>query len=88
MTAGLKSVIVIFFLSVANTAKRAFLIWLSIIMFGNPVTFLSGIGTAIVIIGVMCYNKAREYVEERKIRQKELLDEASGRKSPKGMHNV
>lgn len=47
--------------SVANTAKRAFLIWLSIIMFGNPVTLLSGLGTFIVIFGVVMYNKAQEY---------------------------
>lgn len=47
--------------SVANTAKRAFLIWLSVLMFGNSVTLLSGIGTVIVIIGVLLYIKAQEY---------------------------
>lgn len=47
--------------SVVNTVKRAFLIWLSIIMFGNPVTLLSGFGTVIVIFGVTLYNKAQEY---------------------------
>lgn len=46
--------------SVANTAKRALLIWLSVILFGNPVTFLSGLGTVIVILGVLLYNKAKE----------------------------
>ncbi|KAH3826931.1 solute carrier family 35 member E2A-like [Dreissena polymorpha] len=46
--------------SVANTVKRAFLIWLSIIVFGNPVTFLSGLGTVIVTIGVLCYTKAKQ----------------------------
>jgi len=46
--------------SVANTAKRAFLIWLSVVMFENPVTLLSGLGTCIVIIGVLMYNKAQE----------------------------
>lgn len=30
-------------------------------MFGNPITFLSGLGTVIVIIGVTMYNKAQEY---------------------------
>lgn len=44
-----------------NTVKRAFLIWLSIIMFGNPVTLWSGFGTVIVIVGVTLYNKAQEY---------------------------
>ncbi|XP_060587514.1 solute carrier family 35 member E2A-like [Ruditapes philippinarum] len=47
--------------SVANTVKRAFLIWLSVIVFGNPVTFLSGLGTITVTIGVLCYTKAKEY---------------------------
>lgn len=47
--------------SVANTAKRAFLIWLSILMFGNPVTMLSGLGTLVVIAGVFLYIKAQEY---------------------------
>ena len=37
--------------SVANTGKRAFLIWTSVLLFGNEVTLLSGIGTLIVIAG-------------------------------------
>lgn len=41
--------------------KRAFLIWLSVIVFGNPVTFLSGFGTMIVTFGVLCYIKAKQY---------------------------
>ncbi len=49
------------YFSVVNTVKRAFLIWLSIILFGNEVTMLSGLGTVIVIIGVTLYNKAQEY---------------------------
>lgn len=44
----------------ANTAKRAFLIWVSVMLFGNEVTVLSGLGTVIVILGVMLYNKARD----------------------------
>ncbi|XP_067144761.1 solute carrier family 35 member E2A-like [Centruroides vittatus] len=46
--------------SVANTTKRALLIWLSVLTFGNKVTFLSGLGTMIVIFGVVFYNKAQE----------------------------
>jgi len=46
--------------SVANTGKRAFLIWTSVILFGNEVTFLSGLGTVIVIFGVLLYNLAME----------------------------
>jgi len=45
--------------SVANTVKRAFIIWLSILVFGNRVTAGSGIGTMIVICGVFVYNKAQ-----------------------------
>ena len=46
--------------SVANTLKRALLIWLSILYFGNPVTFLSALGTAVCIGGVFAYNYARQ----------------------------
>ena len=45
--------------SVANTLKRALLIWLSILYFGNPVTWLSGFGTIVCIGGVFAYNHAR-----------------------------
>ncbi|KAH8039815.1 hypothetical protein HPB51_009071 [Rhipicephalus microplus] len=45
--------------SVANTVKRALMIWLSVLVFGNQVTFLSGLGTLIVIAGVFLYNHAR-----------------------------
>jgi len=44
--------------SVANTGKRAFLIWSSVLLFGNEITFLSGLGTCIVILGVLLYNLA------------------------------
>ena len=47
--------------SVANTVKRALLIWLSVIVFGNTVTFLSGFGTFIVFVGVLLYNRARDF---------------------------
>ena len=47
-------------ISVANTVKRALLIWLSILIFHNPVTFLSGFGTLTVIFGVILYNEARD----------------------------
>jgi len=46
--------------SVANTGKRAALIWSSVFLFGNEITFLSGLGTAIVIAGVLLYNMATE----------------------------
>lgn len=52
--------------SVANTTKRAVLIWLSVLLFGNPVTLFSGIGTVCVIGGVLMYNKARELDARRR----------------------
>ncbi|KAL1116681.1 hypothetical protein AAG570_005153 [Ranatra chinensis] len=52
--------------SVANTAKRAFLIWLSVLLFGNSVTLLSGLGTCTVIVGVLLYNKAQQIDLERR----------------------
>ena len=52
--------------SVCNTVKRAILIWLSVLIFGNPVTFLSGLGTCIVTLGVFMYNKARDYEQSRR----------------------
>ncbi|CAG2214156.1 SLC35E2 [Mytilus edulis] len=52
--------------TVANTVKRAFLIWISVILFGNPVTFLSGLGTVIVTIGVLLYTKAKEVDHNRR----------------------
>lgn len=47
--------------SVANTVKRAFLIWMSVILFGNSITLLSGLGTIIVIAGVVMYNKVKQH---------------------------
>lgn len=35
------------------------MIWLSVLVFGNQVTFLSGLGTLVVIGGVFLYNHAR-----------------------------
>ncbi|XP_013790818.1 solute carrier family 35 member E2-like [Limulus polyphemus] len=52
--------------SVANTAKRALLIWLSVLTFGNPVTPLSALGTVVVILGVFLYNKARNWSVKKK----------------------
>ncbi len=35
------------------------IIWLSVLIFHNPVSFLSGVGTLIVISGVILYNEGR-----------------------------
>ena len=45
--------------SVCNTLKRAFLIWFSVYIFGNPVGYMSAFGTVLVIAGVLFYNKAK-----------------------------
>ena len=60
-------------LSVANTGKRALLIWLSVLLFGNPVTFLSGLGTVIVILGVLLYNKATDIDSRIKKKNADLM---------------
>ena len=52
--------------SVANTVKRAILIWLSVLVFGNEVSILSAAGTVVVIMGVFLYNQARHYESQRK----------------------
>ena len=44
----------------ANTLKRALLIWFSVVIFANPVTGLSAVGTATVLLGVLCYNRAQQ----------------------------
>ncbi len=44
--------------SVANTVKRALLIWLSVLFFGNAVTLLSVLGSTLVVGGVLMYNWA------------------------------
>ncbi|KAM9243678.1 solute carrier family 35 member E2B [Dugong dugon] len=50
--------------SVASTVKHALSIWLSIIVFGNKITSLSAIGTVLVTIGVLLYNKAKQHQQE------------------------
>jgi hypothetical protein len=62
--------------SVANTVKRAVLIWLSVLFFGNPVSWLSVVGTAAVVGGVFVYNWAREREHADK-RSPSSLDEVS-----------
>ena len=65
--------------SVANTLKRALLIWLSVLYFGNPVTWASAMGTATVVGGVFAYNHARRFYPIVKGREsgKQRLGESS-----------
>lgn len=50
--------------SVASTVKHALSIWLSIIVFGNKITSLSAVGTVLVTVGVLLYNKARQHQQK------------------------
>ncbi|KAL0185605.1 hypothetical protein M9458_017275, partial [Cirrhinus mrigala] len=42
------------------TVKHALSIWLSIIVFSNPITLVSAAGTVMVFVGVLLYNKAKQ----------------------------
>eukprot|EP00795_Rhopilema_esculentum_P006853 gene6853-12450_t len=55
--------------SVASTAKRAVLIWFSVLVFGNSVTVLSAIGTVFVVVGVFLYHRARHKEAAERMRQ-------------------
>lgn len=44
--------------------KRAALIWLSVIIFSNPVRIVSWLGTFLVIYGVVVYNKAKDALSD------------------------
>lgn len=60
--------------SVANTFKRALLIWLSVLVFGNRVSAGSAGGTALCILGVLAYTHARRhypYVPPQAARQQQ-----------------
>uniref|UniRef100_A0A8C4QNI9 Solute carrier family 35 member E2B n=1 Tax=Eptatretus burgeri TaxID=7764 RepID=A0A8C4QNI9_EPTBU len=51
--------------SVASTVKHALSIWFSVLVFGNIVTFPSALGSAIVCVGVLLYNRARRAQKRR-----------------------
>lgn len=53
-------------MSVANCVKRALLIWLSTLAFGNPVGISNGLGTFMLISGVMVYNYVKQQAGARK----------------------
>jgi len=52
-------------MSVSNCAKRAMLIVLSIIYFGNAVGILTWLGMAMIIAGVFGYNRARTLQQQK-----------------------
>mmetsp|Transcript_12041 Transcript_12041/g.24964 ORF Transcript_12041/g.24964 Transcript_12041/m.24964 type:complete len:258 (-) Transcript_12041:67-840(-) len=51
--------------SVVNTLKRALLIWISVLVFGNPVTPLAQLGTLVCLLGALWYNVARQASQSR-----------------------
>uniref|UniRef100_A0A8C1EQ69 Solute carrier family 35 member E2B n=1 Tax=Cyprinus carpio carpio TaxID=630221 RepID=A0A8C1EQ69_CYPCA len=55
--------------SVASTVKHALSIWLSIIVFSNPITLVSAAGTLMVFLGVLLYNKAKQMQRECLVQQ-------------------
>ncbi|KAK2899105.1 hypothetical protein Q8A67_010523 [Cirrhinus molitorella] len=61
--------------SVASTVKHALSIWLSIIVFSNPITLVSAGGTVMVFVGVLLYNKARQMQRETLIQH--ALDQSA-----------
>lgn len=65
------------YLSVANTVKRTLLIWLSVVVFANHVTILSGVGTMIVTFGVVFYQKAKQMEAAEKQEQSSLNESSS-----------
>ncbi|EDO37817.1 predicted protein [Nematostella vectensis] len=56
--------------SVSNTVKRAVLIWISVLMFGNEVSALSALGTMIVTCGVFLYQRAKRQEAEQMAAEK------------------
>jgi solute carrier family 35 protein E2 len=46
--------------SVVNTLKRAILIWISVLVFGNTVTTTAQLGTGVCLFGALWYNIARQ----------------------------
>lgn len=52
--------------SVINTLKRALVIWISVLVFGNEVTFVAKLGTFICLLGALGYNYLRQSSAPRK----------------------
>lgn len=51
--------------SVVNTLKRALLIWISVMVFGNRVTPAAWVGTAVCLLGAFWYNFARQQGQQK-----------------------
>ncbi|XP_053947731.1 solute carrier family 35 member E1 homolog [Anastrepha ludens] len=52
--------------AVASASKRIFVIGVSLLILGNPVTFLNCVGMTLAIFGVLCYNRAKQVSKSSK----------------------
>lgn len=66
--------------SVASTVKHALSIWLSIIVFSNPITLVSAVGTVMVFVGVLLYNRAKQ-TQRNTLMQSALVQSESEQKT-------
>nr|XP_012234003.1 PREDICTED: solute carrier family 35 member E1 homolog [Linepithema humile] len=57
--------------AVASASKRIFVIAVTLLILGNPVTWLNIFGMTMAILGVLCYNKAK--YDQRIEKQKETI---------------
>lgn len=57
--------------AVASASKRIFVIAVTLLVLGNPVTWLNIFGMTMAIFGVLCYNKAK--YNQRVEKQKETI---------------